>query len=69
MDSVQSVPYRNKSTDNLEVSVKGIWYGVIIVTLIVTAGCAGRRADIVIDPAMGERSRPDHETTRPDYSC
>jgi hypothetical protein len=57
MDSVLSIPYsirspnRSKSTDNLEVSVKGIWYGVILVTLIATASCAGRRSDVVIDPA------------------
>ncbi len=31
--------------------MKGIWYGVIILSLIATAGCAGRRSDVVIDPA------------------
>jgi hypothetical protein len=47
MDSLLSMPNsirtpnRNKSTDNLEVSVKGIWYGVILVTLIAAGGAVG----------------------------
>jgi len=31
--------------------VKAIGYGVIFVSLVIATGCAGRRADVVIDPA------------------
>ena len=40
--------------------MKGIWYSVILAMLIITAGCAGRRADVVIDSAgmdMGRAGR------------
>jgi len=37
--------------------VKRIWYGVILVSVIGAAGCAGRRADVVIDPAGVDMGR------------
>ncbi len=37
--------------------MKGIWYGVILVSLVTAAGCAGRRAGVVIDPAGVDMGR------------
>ncbi|MHB8728569.1 MAG: glycine zipper family protein [Sulfuricaulis sp.] len=37
--------------------MKRIGYGVILVSLICAAGCAGRRADVVIDPAGVDMGR------------
>lgn len=37
--------------------MKRIWYGVILLGFVATAGCAGRRADVVIDPAGVDMGR------------
>jgi len=37
--------------------VKGIWYGIILASVMGVAGCAGRRADVVIDPAGVDMER------------
>lgn len=37
--------------------MKRIWFGVILVSLVAAAGCAGRRADVVIDPAGVDMGR------------
>ena len=37
--------------------MKRIWYGVILASLIGAAGCAARRADVVIDPAGVDMGR------------
>ena len=37
--------------------MKGIWYGIILASVMGVAGCAGRRADVVIDPAGVDMER------------
>ena len=31
--------------------MKGFWYCIILASIVTATGCAGRRADVVIDPA------------------
>lgn len=44
--------------------MKGIWYGVILASVIGLAGCAGRRADVVIDPAGVDMERYRQDLTQ-----
>lgn len=37
--------------------MKGIWYSVILVSILVSAGCASRRSDVIIDPAGVDMGR------------
>jgi outer membrane lipoprotein SlyB len=37
--------------------VKGIWYRVILVSILASAGCASHRSDVIIDPAGVDMGR------------
>lgn len=37
--------------------MKGIWYSVILVSILASAGCASRRSGVIIDPAGVDMGR------------
>jgi outer membrane lipoprotein SlyB len=57
LDFIPRLPYIGQDIRHSEVPVKRIRYGVILLGIVVASGCAGRRADVVIDPAGVDMGR------------